>query len=146
MTKLGLTIGGITLLALYCSGPAAASEIYKCVDKDDNITYQQMPCPEEVEEAEVPETVIAEMEVDEPAEEAAATPVANNTGAPGPAPRRGRSRSVDPVDAVEACKMPIRNMIDAVEAEMRQGYSPEQGELFKTELHGLTERLRACES
>ena len=145
MNKLGLTISGIVLLALSFSVPAAASEIYKCVDKDDNITYQQMPCPEEVEEAEVPETVIAEMEVDEPAE-AAATPVANNMSAPGPTPRRGRSRSVDPVDAVEACKMPIRNMIDAVEAEMRQGYSPEQGELFKTELHGLTERLRACES
>ena len=145
MNKLGLTISGSVLLALSFSVPVTASEIYKCVDKDDNITYQQMPCPEEVEEAEVPETVIAEMEVDEPAE-AAATPVANNMSAPGPTPRRGRSRSVDPVDAVEACKMPIRNMIDAVEAEMRQGYSPEQGELFKTELHGLTERLRACES
>ena len=143
MTKLGLTIGGIVLLALYCSGPAAASEIYKCVDKDDNITYQQMPCPEEVEEAEVPETVIAEMEVDEPAEEAAPTPVASNSGA---APRRGRTRSVDAVDAVEACKTPIRNMIEAVEAEMLQGYSEEQGELFRNELHGLTERLRACES
>ena len=143
MSKFGLTIGGIVLLALNYSVPAAASEIYKCVDKDDNITYQQMPCPEEVEEAEVPETVIAEMEADEPAEAAAATPVASNSGA---APRRGRTRSVDAVDAVEACKTPIRNMIDAVEAEMLQGYSEEQGELFRNELHGLTERLRACES
>ena len=143
MSKFGLTIGGIVLLALNYSVPAAASEIYKCVDKDDNITYQQMPCPEEVEEAEVPETVIAEMEADEPAEAAAATPVASNSGA---APRRGRTRPGDAVDAVEACKMPIRNMIDAVEAEMLQGYSEEQGELFRNELHGLTERLRACES
>ena len=143
MSKFGLTIGGIVLLALNYSVPAAASEIYKCVDKDDNITYQQMPCPEEVEEAEVPETVIAEMEADEPAEAAAATPVASNSGA---APRRGRTRTVDAVDAVEACKTPIRNMIDAVEAEMLQGYSEEQGELFRNELHGLTERLRACES
>ena len=132
MGKTGLTIGGVVFLALFLSVPAAASEIYKCVDKDDNITYQQMPCPEEVEEAEVPETVIAEMEDDEAAEEVAPTPVASNAGA---APRRGRSRPGDAVDPVEACKMPIRNMIDAVEAEMRQGYSPEQGELFKTELH-----------
>jgi hypothetical protein len=143
VTKLGLIISCIVLLTLSFSAPAVASEIYKCVDKDDNITYQQMPCPEEVEEAEVPETVIAEMADDEPAVDAATTPVANNMSTPSPAPRRGRNQSVDPV---EQCKMPIRNMIDAIEAEMRQGYSPEQGELFKTELHGLTERLRSCES
>ena len=46
---------------------------------------------------------------------------------------------------VEACKIPLREAIDAIEAEMLRGYSAEQGEEFKQELRVLTQQMRACE-
>ncbi|MGI9221538.1 MAG: DUF4124 domain-containing protein [Woeseiaceae bacterium] len=128
-----------SLLALLLSGPLAASEIHKCVDADGGITFQQTPCPAPVEEPIPPEaSPLPELEED---------PVEPDTVVETEA-----ALVVDPVAIeqhdpgdVETCKMPFRDAIDEIEAEMLRGYSAEQGEQFKQELHGLTEQMRACE-
>ncbi|MDH3613478.1 MAG: DUF4124 domain-containing protein [Gammaproteobacteria bacterium] len=44
----------------------------------------------------------------------------------------------------EQCKKRYRDQIDAIDAQMRSGYSSEQGEIYREQLRALTERLRAC--
>jgi hypothetical protein len=110
------------LLAVFAAN--ADVEIYKCVDADGDIAYQQTPCPVVREEAEVVE-VVEEVEV---AEEAPQTPVASN----------------QTHQEIEACKGPLRDAIDEIEAEMLRGFSPEQGEEFKVKLRTLTQEMRVC--
>jgi len=45
---------------------------------------------------------------------------------------------------VAQCKKKHRDAIDAIDAEMRRGYSSEQGEVYRQRLRVLTEQLRAC--
>jgi len=45
---------------------------------------------------------------------------------------------------VEACKDPLRDAIDEIEAEMLRGFSPQEGEEFKVKLRTLTQEMRAC--
>jgi len=42
------------------------------------------------------------------------------------------------------CKQHYRDAIDDIDAEMRRGYSSEQGEAYRQQLRQLTEKLRAC--
>ena len=102
----------------------AESEIYKCVDADGNVAYQQTPCPIVKEEAEIVEVV----EVVEVVEEAPQAPAQSN----------------QTHEEIEACKDPLREAIDEIEAEMLRGFSPEQGEEFKVKLRTLTQEMRAC--
>ena len=119
----------------------ADTEIHKCVDADGNLTFQDSPCPAPVAETE------AEPEAEPVSEFAAVEP------APVPVaavePEDGVSyvpvASNRPRAEVEDCKEPHRDAIDAIEAEMLGGYSPEQGESYKQELRALTDAMRACE-
>ncbi len=52
------------------------------------------------------------------------------------------SATVD--NASEQCKQDARDEIDAIDAQMRQGYDPAQGELYRERLLALTTRLREC--
>ena len=116
----------ITFLLLVTFSANADIEIYKCVDADGGIAYQQTPCPVEkknpvvVEQSEQAE----ELEEDAPSQ----VPVVSN----------------QTHEEVEACKDPLRDAIDAVEAEMLRGFSPDQGEEFKVKLRTLTQEMRAC--
>jgi hypothetical protein len=83
--------------------------------------FSQTPCVEDGDEA-----------VEEEADTGAAVPTAD------PEPRDEA--------AVAQCKQPYRDAIDEIEAEMNDGYSAEQGEVFKQRLLGLTEQLRRCEA
>ena len=47
-------------------------------------------------------------------------------------------------ETVERCKKRYRDQIDAIDAQMRSGYTSEQGEAYRERLRGLTEKLRAC--
>lgn len=47
-------------------------------------------------------------------------------------------------ELIEQCKKSYRDQIDAVDAQMRNGYSSQQGEKFRERLRALTEKLRAC--
>lgn len=117
----------ILLIGLFLFGaPAVHADIYKCVDEDGNIAYQQTPCPVESATSET-------LELDE----------ADDAGeARMPERKNVVSRSSN---EIAVCKGPLRDAIDAIEAEMLNGYSPEQGEEFKTRLRGLTDEMRACE-
>ena len=47
-------------------------------------------------------------------------------------------------EEVATCKQHYRDAIDEIDAEMRRGYSSEQGEAYRQQLRVLTERLRSC--
>jgi hypothetical protein len=44
----------------------------------------------------------------------------------------------------QQCKKQYRDQIDAIDAEMRRGYSSAQGEAYRERLRVLTQRLRSC--
>ncbi len=67
--------------------------------------------------------------------------VATNPAAAGSS--RTSAAAVDK-EAVEQCKKRYRDQIDAIDAEMRRGYTSERGEIYRERLRGLTEKLRAC--
>ena len=122
-----------SLTLLLSSAPLASSDIHKCVDEDGNVAYQQTPCPEPVESEPLEPVPAAEPEL---------TPV--TTEEPPEEPDLVRAEMKKPED-VEACKIPLREAIDEIEAEMLRGYSAERGEEFKPELRVLTEAMRSCE-
>lgn len=58
------------------------------------------------------------------------------------------ARAITPTrsrEDVEQCKKPYRDRIDAIDAQMRRGYTSEQGESYRQSLRGLTQSLRDCE-
>jgi len=59
------------------------------------------------------------------------------------APQRPATGTIDK-ESVERCKKKYRDQIDAIDAQMRSGYTSEQGEAYRERLRGLTEKLRAC--
>ncbi|MDH3428480.1 MAG: DUF4124 domain-containing protein [Gammaproteobacteria bacterium] len=52
--------------------------------------------------------------------------------------------SVADEDVTEQCKKMYRDQIDAIDAQMRRGYSSAQGEQYREQLRGLTQKLRSC--
>lgn len=78
-------------------------------------------------------------------EAVASEPIAGRTtefaATRGPNMTAANSRSVEDVDT---CKQHYRDAIDEIDAEMRRGYSSEQGEAYRQRLRLLTEKLRAC--
>lgn len=59
-------------------------------------------------------------------------------------PARSGSSSKRSPEATAQCKKGYRDAIDEIDVRMRQGYSSEQGEVYRERLRGLTEGLRAC--
>jgi len=57
------------------------------------------------------------------------------------APTTGDPRSGE---LTQQCKKRYRDQIDAIDAEMRRGYSSAQGEAYRERLRVLTQRLRGC--
>jgi len=109
-------------LFLFVAIPANA-DIYKCVDAEGNVAYQQIPCPVVKDKVEVVEDAVQDEVVEAPQ-----VPVVSN----------------QTHEEVEACKDPLRDAVDEIEAEMLRGFSPEQGEEFKVKLRTLTQEMRAC--
>ena len=75
---------------------------------------------------------------------------ASTTGtasSPAPALENAREQAAEALgeEAVTECKQAYRDQIDAIDAEMRRGYSAEEGERYKERLLSLTERMRQCE-
>jgi hypothetical protein len=71
-------------------------------------------------------------------------------GAAAAAPTPGLNTATRPVtkrrstEETATCKQHYRDAIDDIDAEMRRGYSSEQGEAYRQQLRLLTEKLRAC--
>jgi hypothetical protein len=103
----------------------AQAEIYRCTDAEGNAVFSQTPCVEDEAEPAEEEVIVAE-------DPAVSTTDSN-------AERRDE-------EEVTQCKKPYRDAIDEIEAEMQEGYSAEQGEVFKNRLRGLTKQLRRCEA
>ena len=118
----------VFLLFLFVTSSANAdTEIYKCVDADGNVAFQQTPCP--VVKEEEPEVVEPPEQLEELEEQEELPAAAANNQTP---------------EEVEVCKDPLRDAIDEIEAEMLRGFSPEQGAEFKVKLRTLTQDMRAC--
>jgi len=118
-----------TSLLLVCSQVQA--EIYKCTDAEDNLIYQQIPCPTPASETEKVEALLTQdRDNREDTTEHAGKPV--------------EVTATKTPEVVAQCKKQHRDAIDAIDAEMRQSYSPEQGETYRQRLRVLTEQLRAC--
>lgn len=47
-------------------------------------------------------------------------------------------------EITERCKQPYRDSIDAIEVQMRRGFTSEQGEVYRRRLRGLTQQMRRC--
>ncbi|MDH3552842.1 MAG: DUF4124 domain-containing protein [Gammaproteobacteria bacterium] len=59
----------------------------------------------------------------------------------------GLSRAVTTTsdkELTEQCKDRYRDQIDAIDAQMRSGYTSQQGEAYRERLRALTEQMRAC--
>jgi hypothetical protein len=61
-----------------------------------------------------------------------------------PTSTRARTDAARSSEEIAQCKKKNRDAIDAIDAEMRRGYSSEQGEGYRQRLRVLTEQLRAC--
>lgn len=116
-TTAAAALAGIALLLASPGRPPWATEIYKCKDEHGNVAYREMPCEDES---------------------------ARPAGAPdNPEPLQvERKRTAEEIDA---CKQPLRDAIDVIEAEMLRGYPAGRSDEFKARLIELTQQMRACE-
>jgi len=124
-------IYGMVTTALLLACTDAWAEVFKCTAEDGSLTFQQTPCPEPVQEkteAEAAEEVPTAIEKEQEPERPAAVDADETKSA----------------EVVAQCKKKYRDAIDAIDAEIRLSYTPEQAEHYKQQLRGLTEQLRAC--
>ena len=136
-----------TVLFLVIAGQTAVAQqdIYRCVAEDGSIIFQETPCPESVDDTEV--------ESDESPDDPPAgddffdfvNPYDQQVDAVEEMPLDEEAPLPPPVSPDRAeCEKITRDAIDAIDLEMRRGYSPEDGEQYKAELLELTQQLRAC--
>lgn len=125
--------------ALLLTGAAMLSsegyaEIHRCKDADGNMVFSQFPCAEEPAAEQKEQEKEAKAEAGE----------ARDTQAPDT--DVDVAAHVRDSQVVTQCKKPYRDAIDAIEARMLNGYTPDEGEAYKKQLLGLTRGLRSCES
>ncbi len=140
-------VASIAMSAVFCSTAAADPEIHRCPQADGTVAFQATPCAEPVVEPPSP---------DEPADKPAAAgddffDFVNPYDETGEAtlveesPAQVDAPLPEPVSGNRAeCEKITRDAIDAIDLEMRRGYSAEDGERYKAELMTLTRQLRAC--
>lgn len=102
--------------------PATATEIFRCEGPEGVTSYQQSPCPKSPPAAEIePET-----------QPLPAAPPANAEARPDP-------------EMVAACKKRYRDEIDRIDAEMREGFAPDEREAYREKLRALSQQLNRCD-
>ena len=123
---------------LSCASVSAEPEIHRCTQPDGTVAFQETPCVETSDNGDEHD--------DRPLPSSSSTdefwdfsnPFEEGDESPEPAPSR-------PVSQNRAeCEQTTRDAIDAIDLEMRKGYSKEQGEQYLAELLELTRQLRAC--
>ncbi len=142
------------VLVLYLSAVGSHSlaqqDIYRCVAVDGSVAFQETPCPVPEEDTEsvgdeTPDDTLAGDDFfdfvnpyDEPVDE-------SNGGTVDEAAARNEAPLPPPVSENRAeCEKLTRDAIDAIDLEMRKGYTPEEGENYKLMLIELTRQLRSC--
>ena len=116
-------------------------EIHRCTQEDGTVAFQETPCPEpaDVDSVDTPEDAEAQVSSDDffdfvnPYDEPEAPPQPSK-------PELPETLSRNRAD----CEKTTRDAIDAIDLEMRQGYSKQEGQDYLTELLALTQQLRAC--
>lgn len=119
---------------------AQQTEIHRCLQEDGTVAFQETPCAEAADEAAADDDD-GEGRDPAPAEDVFVNPFDE------PAPARPPSEPALPAALSEdraACEKTTRDAIDAIDLEMRKGYTKEQGQQYLAELLGLTQQLRAC--
>lgn len=136
---------GIVLVLL--SAPISAEpEIHRCPQEDGTVAFQETPCAEAAateapadDQADVPVAASDDFfdfenpydrDVEEALEE---EPVRDEAPLPPPVSQNRAE-----------CEKITRDAIDAIDLEMRRGYSAGDAEGYKAELMTLTRQLRAC--
>ncbi len=131
----------LVLLSLSAMHVSAETVIHRCAQEDGTIAFQETPCAEPADNS--------DSDGQEGSEEPAPTsefiefvnPFDQPEEAPAPSePARPRLSSQDRA----ACEKAKRDAIDAIDFEMRKGYSKEEGQQYLAELLELTGQLRAC--
>ena len=131
----------IALLLLPIAGLSTEVEIHRCTQEDGTVAFQETPCPEpaDVDSVDTPDNAEAQVSSDDffdfvnPYDQPEAQPQPSK-------PELPETLSRDRAD----CEKTTRDAIDAIDLEMRQGYSKEEGQDYLTELLALTHQLRAC--
>jgi len=135
------------LLLLMVPGIAvrAEQEIHRCPQADGTVAFQETPCPETASATDVA--------ADDPVEDSAqpatdsvfdfVNPFDNPEATePAPEPEQHTLPSRNRAE----CEKSTRDAIDAIDLEMRKGYTEEQGRQYLAELLELTDQLRACKT
>lgn len=131
--------GLLVSLLLPCAAVLAEPGIHRCPQPDGTIAFQETPCAEPPDDREPQEDKPAATSADEfwdvpnPFDEADAP---QSPAEPAPSGPVSEDRA--------ECEQTTRDAIDAIDLEMRKGYSQEQGKQYLAELLELTRQLRAC--
>lgn len=132
----------LALLTLVATSVGAQPEIHRCVLADGTIAFQELPCPEPT-----PAGNAADGERDServvPADDF--LDFVNPFDEPENSSAHSDPEPEAPVSQDRTtCEKTTRDAIDAIDLEMRKGYSKEQGQQYLAELLTLTQQLRAC--
>lgn len=113
------------VLLLISAATMAQAEIYTCTGADGITSYQQTPCTSRA---------------DEPPDDAENEPVKGREP-------ESAGRPADPPDPelVAACKKRYRDEIDRLDAEIREGFSPDEREGYRQRLRALSQQLGQCD-
>jgi len=132
------------LLLIVVATAMAQSEIYRCAQEDGTVAFQQTPC--EVASDQAADAAPDEQDAVEP--DAASDPAPEPSAVfaePADAPAAKPDESTAPLSEDRAnCEKSARDAIDAIDLEMRKGYSREQGPAYRDQLLKLTQQLRDC--
>ena len=126
-------------MLLVCSAAVAEPEIHRCLQPDGTTAFQEMPCSEPSDDDDAGDGDAPSSTADELRDFSSPFDETDELSVPAdPAP-------TGPVSGNRAeCEQTTRDAIDAIDLEMRKGYSKEQGEQYLAELLELTRQLRAC--
>ena len=133
----------LALAALPRTDLTAEAEIHRCTQEDGTIAFQETPCPEPSDDGDAdtqretgtPTSSDGFFDFVNPYDEPEEAPLPSSTE-----PALPKSVSTDRAD----CEKTTRDAIDAIDMEMREGYSKEDGQTSLAELLELTQQLRAC--
>ena len=133
----------LTLVVSLGASAGAQPEIHRCTQEDGTVAFQETPCPEPAgdddgnnggdDQSDRNTSAAADDFFDfvNPFDEPAEPPAP-----PELEPRASRDRA--------ECEQMTRDAIDAIDAEMREGYTKEEGKRYLADLLELTQQLRDC--
>lgn len=131
----------LALLLLAGVDIAAAADIHRCTQQDGTVAFQATPCPQITGDADAGSAPGNTVPVATEDTSDFVNPFDVTEAAPAPAePVPSTPVSQDRAE----CEKTTRNAIDAIDLELRKGYTKEEGQQYLAELLQLTEKLRAC--